>query len=145
MLEALSRAAFARDVDRLDARTVAHRGWTIVTADYPVLDVIFGHPSAAPLRVRFDCTGWDDQPPSITLLDAAGGYLMHAPPNVGSIFNGSPHPDTGRPFVCMRGAREFHTHPSHLSEHWENYRGQSGNDLLGLLAQLWRAWKGAVR
>jgi hypothetical protein len=31
----------------------------------------------------------------------------------------------------MRGSREFHTHPGHLNEAWENYRKQAGMTLLG--------------
>ena len=144
MLEQLSRAKFEGDVGRLSARTVAHRSWTVVSAQYPIFDVIFGHSSAAPLRIRMVCDQWNDLPPSIELLAADGQYLAAAPPNVGSIFNGSAHPSTGRPFVCMRGAREFHTHPSHLGERWDGYRGKPGMDLLGIREQLWRGWKRAV-
>lgn len=145
MLEALSRAAFERDIGRLDARTVAKYGWKILVARYPVFDVIFEHETAAPLRVRLICDDWDDLPPSVELLDAAGTYLTTPPPNVGGVFHPGPHRNTGRPFVCMRGLREYHTHESHVSDHWANYRGQSGNDILGLVAQLWRAWKRAVK
>jgi hypothetical protein len=145
MLEALSRAAFERDVGRLDRRTAEKFGWTVVTAEYPVLDVSFKHATAAPLRLRFTCTDWDELPPSIELLDAAGKHLTAPPPHVGSVFHPGPHASTGRPFVCMRGSREYHTHESHLTDYWSNYRGKPGIDLLGILGQLWRAWKRSVR
>lgn len=145
MLEALSRAAFDRDVSRLTARTAAKYGWKVITATYPVFDVLFEHATARPFRVRLTCDNWDDQPPSIDLLDASGAYLSVVPPHVGNVFNPSAHRNTGRPFVCMRGAREYHTHESHTSDYWANYRGQEGNDLLGLVAQLWRAWKREVK
>lgn len=144
VLEQLSRAKFEGDVRRLSTRTVAHRGWAVVTAEYPILDVVFGHATAEPLRIRMTCDQWNDLPPSIELLSASGVHLTSAPPSVGSIFNGSAHPSTGRPFVCMRGSREFHTHSSHLGERWDGYRGKSGMDLLGILEQLWRGWKRAV-
>jgi hypothetical protein len=142
VLEAISRSLFEAEMARLDARTLAHRAWTVVTAEFPVFDVIFGH-QATPLRVRFDCTDWNDLPPSVALLHADGRFLTTVPATTTNIFNGGPHPLTGRPFICMRGIREFHTHESHLAERWENYRGQPGNDLLGLISQIWRAWKGA--
>jgi len=145
VLELLSRAAFDRDVGRLDRRMAAKFGWTVVTSEYPVLDVIFEHAVAAPLRLRFTCDNWDELPPRIELLDKAGGYLTQVPPHHGSVFNGSAHDSTGRPFVCMRGAREYHTHTSHLNDYWANYRGKPGMDLLGILSQLWRAWKRAVK
>lgn len=144
MLELLSRAAFDRDIGRIDARSARMYDWTIVEANYPILDVIFNHFSTVPLRLRLTCADWDEIPPSIELLDADGKHLGTAPPNVGSVFNGSAHPSTGRPFVCMRGAREYHTHSSHTSDIWDNYRGMSGMDLGGIVLQLWRAWKRSV-
>ena len=145
MLEALSRAIFERDVGRLDARTAGKFGWKVVTAEYPILDVIFEHETAAPLRVRLTCDDWNDVPPSVELLDASGVHLSTPPPNVGGIFHPGPHAQTGRPFVCMRGIREYHTHESHISDAWANYQRQPGNDLLGLVNQLWRGWKRAVK
>jgi hypothetical protein len=155
MLEALSRGAFERELARLDKRFVEHRNWTVISAQYPVLDVMFGHPARAPLRLRFTCDGWDDLPPSIEILASDGQPI---PSNRGpnhpyeyvfaggmSIYNSGPHEQTGRPFICMRGSRQFHTHSGHRAEVWDNYRGQSGNDLLGLLEQLWRVWKRAAQ
>ncbi len=63
----------------------------------------------------------------------------------GSVFNPSAHTQTGQPFVCMRGSREFHTHEGHRGETWDGYRGLSGNDLLGLLDQLSQVWRRAVK
>ncbi|ABE37273.1 hypothetical protein RPD_0033 [Rhodopseudomonas palustris BisB5] len=144
MLEALSKATFDRDIGRIDPRSVRMYDWAIVQANYPVFDVIFNHAQVAPLRLRLVCDDWDEIPPSIELLNKEGQPLATAPPNVGNVFNGSTHPNTGRPFVCMRGAREYHTHGSHTSDLWDNYRGQSGMDLGGIVVQLWRAWKRSV-
>lgn len=144
MHKALSKAAFDRDVGRIDARSARMYDWTILEDAYPTLEVLFNHPSAAPLRLRFGCTDWDELPPTIELLDGDGKHLATAPPNVGNVFNGGNHPNTGRPFVCMRGAREYHTHSSHTSDLWDNYRGTSGMDLGGIVVQLWRAWKRSV-
>jgi hypothetical protein len=55
VLEQLSRAKFEGDVGRLSARTVAHRAWTVVSTEYPILDIVFGHSKAEPLRVRMLC------------------------------------------------------------------------------------------
>jgi hypothetical protein len=144
VLKALSNAAFDRDVGRIDSRSARIYDWTILQASYPTLDIIFNHSSAKPLRLRLDCTDWDELPPSIELLDANGKHLTGAPPNIGNVYNGSAHPNTGRPFVCMRGAREYHTHSSHTSDLWDNYRDTSGMDLGGIVVQLWRAWKRSV-
>lgn len=155
MLEALSRGAFDLEIARLDKRVVERRNWTVVTAEFPVLDVVFNHPVRAPLRLRFTCQGWDDEPPSIEILTEGGEPIpsfrdpSHAHDYVFagglSIYNSGPHEQTGRPFICMRGSREFHIHSGHRNEVWDNYRGRSGNDLLGLLDQLWRVWKKAAQ
>lgn len=144
MLELISRAAFEADVSRLDVAAVRRWGWEIVSAEYPVFDVIFHHPSAAALRLRLECEQWNELPPSIQLLRADGTPVDAAPPSVGNIFHPCPHPVTGRLFVCMRGVREYHTHESHLTEAWSNYRGTSGNDLIGIVTQIYRSWKKAV-
>jgi hypothetical protein len=145
VLEALSRAAFNRDVERIDPRSARIYGWTILEAEFSILDVVFEHASAAPLRLRLHCEDWDEQPPSIALLSRDGERLTEPPPNVGGVFHPGPHPIVGHPFVCMRGAREYHTHFSHVTDLWDNYRGQPGMDLGGIVQQLWRAWKKAVR
>jgi hypothetical protein len=144
MHEALSKAIFEKDVGRIDPRLLQHRNWRIISSAFPIFDVIFGHPRAAPLRIRLDCPDWDDLPPSVSLLSEDGTKLTAAPPNIGNVFNGGPHPATGAAFVCMRGAREYHIHSSHVNDLWDNYRRRPGMDLLGLLDQLWHAWKGAV-
>lgn len=144
MLKALSQTAFDRDIACIDSRAAKLYGWEIVEVRYPTFDVIFQHASAAPLRLRLTCHDWDELPPTIDLLSADGTPLTTAPPNVGGVFHPGPHDNTGRPFVCMRGAREYHTHVSHTSDLWDNYRGQSGLDLGGIVLQLWRCWKRAV-
>jgi hypothetical protein len=144
MLEALSRSAFEADMVRLDLAAVKRWGWAVINSEYPVFDVIFDHPVAAPLRLRLDCSRWDEFPPSIELLKADGTPVESAPPNVGGVFHPGHHPTTNRFFVCMRGAHEYHTHPSHVNEAWSSHRGKSGNDLIGIVSQLYRAWKKAV-
>ncbi|MGO4569975.1 hypothetical protein AB4Z52_34330 [Rhizobium sp. 2YAF20] len=144
MLEAISKAEFDRDVGQLDERTASKYRWRTLSKTYPIFDVVFEHDAARPLRLRLNCEDWDDLPPSIEILNEDGTAPTGPPPNVGNVFNASAHPNTGKMFVCMRGSREFHTHTSHVHEHWSNYRGQSGMDLLGIVLQLWRAWKRAV-
>jgi len=139
MHPAASRALFDAAVATLTPRLVEERGWQLITAEYPTLDVIFRGPPRTPLRVRLMCTDWNELPPSIELLNEDGTY----PPAIaggGGQFNLSAHPMTNRYFVCMVGSREYHMHSSHVSDLWENYRNKSGYDLHGIVFQLWRAW-----
>jgi hypothetical protein len=107
---------------------------------YPVLDVTFSSQVRKPLRVRMRCENYDQLPASIELLSEEGNYLTVTPSGHG-VINGGNHPTTNRPFICSPGSREYHTHPSHLGDAWENYKGKSGFDLGGMLTQIFNAWK----
>lgn len=141
MHEVASRALFASEVAGLSPRLAQQRGWVVHETVYPKLDCEFKDPQLRPLRLVFECDGWDSQPPSIVLCDAAGVTLKSLPTNPTGIFNAGPHPSLGRPFVCMRGTREYHIHPSHTSDAWDALRGHPSYTLGGILTQLWRAWQ----
>lgn len=136
MHELLAAANFERDTRVLTPAFCTRSGWRIITCAFPTLDLVIT--SGRDLRLRLACDDWDERPPSITLLQADGSPWP-SPPS-GGIFNPGPQPSTGRPFICMRGVREYHTHPSHLNESWSSYRGQQGMDLAGLVAQITNAW-----
>jgi hypothetical protein len=134
--ELLVRAKVAEELKVLTPRFLEVNGWVVNSSEYPTLDVTFL--GTRPLRIRLNYEDWPDRAPAAELLEASGDVL-----SVGatSIFNMSSHPTTNRPFICMRGFNEFHTHPSHLGERWENYRGDEGNNLIGLLMQVSSSWR----
>jgi hypothetical protein len=140
MHELLSRQLFDKEAEGI-ARAAEPRDWTVFTIEYPTIDVGFSGEGRPDLRVRMICDNWDEQPPSVQLLSMDGAFLTSLPRGLSGIFNGSLHPLTGRPFVCMRGTREYHTHPSHIGDLWGNYKGKSENSLGGILTQLWHAWR----
>lgn len=134
--EMLVRHLVADELAIVTPRFLEREGWTLNATEFPHLDVtIQGSKS---LRVRLNYEDWPDRPPSAELLEP-NGEVLTGPPF--TIFNMHPHPTTGRPFICMRGFYEYHTHYSHVSELWEQYRGQDGNNLVGLLMQVARSWR----
>jgi hypothetical protein len=139
--EALARVNFDRDVAGFSDVAAERFGLFIHSRAFPVLDATIRH--TKPLRVRLRGDDWDDLPPSIELLNPDGTPWSSAVP--GGVFHPGPHPDTHRPFICMRGSREFHTFPGHVNEKWEQYRGQDGMGLAGILVQLAVAWRKAVQ
>jgi len=141
--ETASRMRFDQDVGTIGDRLLSVRGWKLYSKEFPVLDVGFQAEGRTELRVRLVATNWNDEPPSVELLDKDGIYLTgpQIPQNSGNVFHVDNHPSTGRPFVCMAGAREYHTHSSHISDLWDNYKRQGGYDLGGIMTQLWRVWK----
>lgn len=138
MHEALAKANFQKDISPLTETFAAKLRWTVNSSTFPILDITADH--SRPVRFRFTCDNWDELAPSIEILNPDGS-LWPAPLPVGGIFHNGPHPTTGKPFVCMRGSREFHNHPNHLSEKWDTYRPQEGMNLLGIMQQLVNYWR----
>lgn len=138
MHEVLAAKNFDRDTLVLTPAYCERSGWTLLQRAFPILDVVVA--AKRDIRMRFGCDDWNELPPSVELLTSEGAQWGPLP---GGVFNSGPHPTTNKGFVCMRGVREYHTHPSHLSESWASYRGQDGMNLVGILTQLTRAWRKA--
>jgi Predicted metal binding domain len=82
--------------------------------------------------LRFDLTGYDQRPPSVTFRDpwtweplSFGalplGMLADDPTRPQQVVLDA-HPVFARPFVCLRGVREYHEHPQHNGDDWALYR-----------------------
>lgn len=137
---AASRALFENEVKEFSEELELRRGWKFHSVEYPVIDCSFKAPSRTTLRVRMVCDNWNDLAPAISLHAADGTLLTALPPNPTGVFNTNAHPLTGRPFVCMRGSREYHTHTSHTDDLWQSVQGTDSYTLGGILTQLWHAW-----
>ena len=129
MDRAVSLRKFEAEVRSLRAEAApyaAARGWTIVDSTYPTLAVVLRHPSSnREVEFRFHCDDWDEQPPSLTLHYPEEGRELSWEdwPRGGWDVHQS-HTSTGKPFLCLRGIREYHTHSSHLNDRWDGYRLQ---------------------
>lgn len=141
MHEAASRALFEEEVAKLRPELLESRGWTLFSKEYPSLDVGFSAQDGARLRLRLLCNDWNELPPSVEFLDWGGAYLGTINRDPAGVFNNSAHPATGRPFICMKGVREYHTHPSHTNDSWAAIRGKDNFTLGGILTQLWHVWR----
>jgi hypothetical protein len=141
MHPAAAKALFEEEVSALPQVLAARRGWTFHTLQYPLIDCSFAMQRRTPLRLRLTCNDWNDQPPSITLHALDGTMLTTPLVNPTGVFHPHPHPTTGRLFICMRGAQEYHSHPSHLGDPWGALNGSSTYTLGGILTQIWSAWQ----
>jgi hypothetical protein len=139
MHELVSRALFEEQTKGLE-RIARMRGWIVFKVEYPIIDVAFKGVNKD-IRIRMVCNDWNDLPPSIEFLTLSGDYLTTIRTDPKGVFNASQHPSTGRPFICMVGSREYHTHSSHVNDHWSNHNGKPGYDLGGILTQVWNAWE----
>lgn len=144
MHPAAAKALFQEEATGLSPSLAQRRQWILHAVEFPLIDCSFTASGRTTLRVKLSCEEWHDRPPSISLYAADGTLLTSLPPNPTGVFHAGPHPTTNRPFICMRGSWEYHTHPSHLADLWENVKGKSSFTLGGILTQVWHAWqKGA--
>lgn len=140
MNQTLSKAIFEKETLGFTDRLLEVRSWTINEKSFPILDVTFHSSERKSLRIKMICENYNEDPTSIELLNEDGTFLLLAPKGHG-VINPSLHPNTNRPFICSPGSKEYHKHSSHLNDSWENYKGQSGYDLGGMLTQIYNAWK----
>ena len=127
MDRAVSIRKFESEIRSLSTEAAAYaslRGWNIVVTTYPVLAVVFRHSrSTREIEFRFTCDDWDELPPGLSLHHPNGGEeLTWAEWPRGGWDAHQAHTSTGKPFLCLTGLREYHTHQSHLGNKWENYR-----------------------
>jgi hypothetical protein len=141
MHPAAAKALFDAEIVTLTPALAERRGWTFHALEYPLIDCSFAKQGRTPLRLRMICDNWNDQPPSITLHTVDGTMLTTPLANPTGVFHLGPHPSTSRLFICMRGSREYHIHPSHVNDPWEVLKDQSSYSLGGILTQVWNAWQ----
>ena len=141
MHPAATKALFEEHACNLSPALAQRRGWVIYSIEFPMIDCAFTAPERTTLRLRLLCDNWNDLPPAVSLHAADGTFLSTLAANPTGVFNPNPHPTTQRPFICMRGAREYHTHPSHVSDPWESLKNSSSYTLGGILTKLWNAWQ----
>jgi Predicted metal binding domain len=137
---AAARQQFEQEVAAVPPRLFESRGWTLHNATYPLVDISFTAPGRKTLRLHLMCDDWNDRPPSVALCEPDGRALARVPTDPRSVINAGPHPATGRPFICVRGSREYHTHPSHCNDLWNPLRTSSDYTLFNIIGQVWNAW-----
>lgn len=140
MNPSFSKLIFEKETNGFTTRLLEIRSWIINEKSYPYLDVTFHSIERKPLRIKIICENYNEEPASIQLLNEDGTFLLKAPTGQG-VINPGIHPVTNRPFICSPGSKEYHIHSSHLNDSWENYKGQPGYDLGGMLTQIYNAWK----
>jgi hypothetical protein len=113
-----------------------------------VMMVAFEVPSLAirAFKGRFDLTDYDLRAPSLEFLDPWTDAplkfetMLRAvefePQRKGHTVLLPDHPTTHKPFLCLRGIREYHEHPQHSGDDWMLYRHTLS--LFSIVMSLWR-------
>lgn len=115
----------------------------------------FDVPSVAgrAFKARFDLSDYDLRAPSLVFMDPWTDELLSYQ-NMFKAFEFEPergahlvllndHPTTHKPFLCLRGIREYHEHPQHSGDDWLLYRDQVS--IFSLVLSLWRVAIDLVR
>lgn len=113
------------------------RGWLLLKESGTTLEIGFVAPNVAagfrvmPVAIRLNYDNYDLWPPSLTFIDPLTGKPL--PPSIPALKREGAelrnlivgvHPDTGLPFLCLAGIREYHRHPQHSGDDWLRYRAQ---------------------
>ncbi len=123
------------------------RGILILKAAIPELRIAIRHARAGTLHVfRFLFEAWNECPPRFSAVD----------PRTGELLPGAQWPSNGpgqsywhrdgwtapsgivvpKPFLCMRGIREYHEHKSHVTDLWSSYRDQPEFSLANIVLKV---------
>jgi hypothetical protein len=109
--------------------------------------------AARAFKVRFNLSDYDLVPPSLEFRDPWSDDLL----DYRTIFRAQEfeairgphlvllddHPLTHKPFLCLRGVREYHDHPQHTGDDWMLYR--SHMSVFSLAMSVWRVSIDLVR
>lgn len=76
---------------------------------------------------------WTDQPLPVEKMIPASEFEHERRAHLVLI---NQHPNTGRPFLCLRGTREYHEHPQHAGDQWMLYRNEKS--LFDTIMSVWR-------
>lgn len=137
-----------------NAAIYTRRGWMLL--DRGPLHVEVAFLAAVPLVgvftipvvtacVRLDYTNYDLWPPGLTFIDprtrepASPAVRAPATTSLGvrdALIDG--HPDTGRPFLCLPGIREYHNHPQHTGDDWLLHRATGAGRLAVICEHIWQ-------
>ena len=102
--------------------------------------------SAMAFKAHFDLSDYDLEPPSLEIRDPWTNSIL--PYN--TMFRAlqfdstrkahvvllDDHPITHKPFLCLRGIREYHNHPQHSGDQWMLYR--ESINVFSIVMSLWR-------
>jgi hypothetical protein len=163
----VSHLKFAREVAQYQetATEYRRRGWILLKAEFPDLEVAFAAPHLWPVpllfAVRVNFANYDLWAPSVRFIDAFDGHALtmaearqrriSLPQNRGANFALGPngpvqlqigadlvqaHDESDLPFVCLPGIREYHDNPAHTGDPWLTHRTEGIGSLHNILDKL---------
>lgn len=163
----VSRLKFEREVSRFaeNAREYRQRGWILLKAEFPDVEVAFAAPHLWPhallFAARVNFSNYDLWAPSVRFIDPFDGHTLtlaearkkriSLPQNQGSNLVLGPNgpiqmqvatdlvqadDENDLAFICLPGIREYHEHPAHSGDPWLTHRKEGIGSLHNILDKL---------
>lgn len=137
-----------------NAEAYSRRGWIMLRREPPLLDIAFLAPlpiagnivPAVAACVQIDFTNFDLWAPSVEFIDPISREfatpvvqaIVEAEGGAQNLIVGG-RPDTGRPFLCIPGVRQYHSHPQHTGDPWLLlHRPPRGGTLSLICERIWQ-------
>ena len=153
----ISRGKFLRELELWRANNAQERGCILLRHDDDALLVEIGFLArvstsvgSGPLpalvcAIRLTYENYDLWPPSLTFIDAFTRQPARAHVRAFMPTEDGPrdvlidaHPETGLPFFCVAGIREYHTHPQHTGDSWLLHRPLGEGSVFTICDRVWR-------
>jgi hypothetical protein len=154
----VTREKFKRDVDLWKGDpNRSQRGWVLLGYDEDKLtiEIAFmakiatsagsGFLPVVACAIRLTYENYDLWPPSLTFIDAFTREPARPPVNAIMQLPEGPrnvlidiHPATQRPFLCLPGIREYHSHPQHTGDDWLLHRASQEGSVSIISERIWR-------
>jgi hypothetical protein len=164
----VSRAKFDREVAayRSIEPTLIARGWWLMKAEFPIVEVGFVtvnmRPAVLLFAVRIDFTDYDLKPLSVRFIDPFTKKILLGAEMPAPLLKRDPAMTQeqveaaragqaewmaqplalampGEPaFLCLPGVLEYHEHPAHSGDPWELHRASGEGRMNNILEKIWR-------
>lgn len=154
----VTREKLRRDLELWKANTDRNaRGWLLLDYDEERLSLELAFlgslaisAGSGPLPVvacaiRLTYENYDLWPPSLTFIDALTreptkphvAAVIPTPEGLRNVLIDG-HPLTQKPFLCLPGIREYHSHPQHTGDDWLLHRAGGEGSLSVICDRIWR-------
>lgn len=150
----VSQAKLDEELTQWHANSAVYRrrGWLLLSARDLEVEIAFvGTVSlgeqqlpAITAAIRLSYDNYDLWPPSLTFIDVHTGApaypIVRALDRVdgGDVRNVLLDHPNGRPFLCLPGLREYHSHPQHSGDDWLLHRSSGAGRLAVVCDRVWR-------
>jgi hypothetical protein len=146
----VSEAKFRQELDAFKANENLHRkrGIFLINSSFPDALFLFTAPQLLPapivFAVRVNFNNYDLEAPSLRFINPFTLENLSLAPvpflrsiigenNTVSYQGLAQKDDTGLPFLCIPGIREYHNHPAHTGDSWLLHRMKGGEGTMGFI------------